>query len=354
MLIYILIFSLISILAISDRQKLYLIDILFLSLILVIFIGFRYEMGTDWIIYLSRMLSMEDRSFSEIFSISFELSYQVLEFIANRLGENFILLNSVSAILFVVGLLHYCRRQAYPWLSLLIAYPTLILICSFTNTRQSISLGFELLALSNLKYFYRSIFYFIFGATFHQSMLFIVPIPILARMKDLTKIKNLLKIILITLPIIYIVSQFYGVFISDLLNAYILSGTYSSRGAIMRVGYVFIAAVIFQLNKDKFYSNNKFYEFSLYNIFSLLVILCFLLTALFPNQSTAIDRMSFYLYPLSIFVYIRCVQYRIFNLSRNVWKLIIISMTCVFTFYWLTNSDYAQEFWLPYKNYLFM
>ena len=356
MFVYILLIFLLSLLAITNRQRISKIDTIFIIIIAVLFIGLRYEMGTDWSIYMIRLKQWEDPDYMiEMFQRSFEISFNYLEFLSQRIVGDVVIANIICAIIFSFGLVQYCKKQPYPFLALLLAYPTLIVVVSFCNTRQSAAVGFELLALSSIAYQYRSFLYLILGSTFHQSLIFITLLPFTTRLKYIYKINNVLKILVVVLPFLYFFTKYYSYVIYGFFDFYIYnpSSLWWSSGAIFRLGWISVSAFIFLTNTSIFSKYEDYNQIFIYKILSILSILMFFIVIFNPSISTPLDRIGFYLYPLSIFVYVRCVKYRLFNFSKNMWKLLIISSCSIFHVYWLFNSPY-QEFWLPYNNYLFL
>ena len=136
MFIYILFLFILSILGIY-KKRITILNIIILFFVLVLFIGFRYEVGTDWQMYLLRIDSRGDQSLSDLLKRGMEIGFASLESIAYTFGRKIVIVNTLSGIIFIYGLIKYCKKQAYPWLALLIAYPVLILLVSICNPRQA-------------------------------------------------------------------------------------------------------------------------------------------------------------------------------------------------------------------------
>ena len=79
-----------------------------------------------------------------------ELDILFFNWIGSEL-DSIYLVNSLSAIVFLTGLFSFCKRQPYPWLSLIFAFPVLLLPVALGLTRQSCAVGIEFFALNAIE-----------------------------------------------------------------------------------------------------------------------------------------------------------------------------------------------------------
>lgn len=148
------------------------------GIILTLFMGFRYEVGGDWYGYLS--------VFDKAQELNWEMKapgYMLLNWASARLGTGITGVNLVCGGLFVFGLLRFVRTQPYPWVSLAVAIPFLLIVVAMGYSRQGVALGFLFLALSKwapgneLRY----IILIAIGAMFHRSLVIMFPFVFLMR-----------------------------------------------------------------------------------------------------------------------------------------------------------------------------
>lgn len=114
---------------------------------LTLFIGLRREVGGDWDSY----ALMFWRGARQSLPVSLGLSdpgYMAVGRLAAAVGLNVAALNLLAALVFAIGLVDFCRRQASPPLALLIALPVLVLVVAMGFTRQSMALGMVMAAFS--------------------------------------------------------------------------------------------------------------------------------------------------------------------------------------------------------------
>jgi hypothetical protein len=154
-----------------------------LGLLLTLFIGTRFQVGCDWNMYLLFFVRAQEASLAEALTIN-SPGYMLVNWAMAKTGLSIAGANSVCALILVSGLLAFSAGQRKAWLSILIALPVLIMLGGFSATRQGAAIGFLLWAL----HFHlrgRSIWAvagaLIAGATFHASLLVLLPAVALMR-----------------------------------------------------------------------------------------------------------------------------------------------------------------------------
>ena len=155
--------------------KLYLIS-------LFLFIGTRYQVGGDWLNFL-HFFYVDSKNFDmfNFATVRSEYGYEFLCYIIYNLGLPFYFINFIAAIIFLYGLNEFAKRQPDKWLVFMMATTFLIIVVSMGYTRQSIGLGFLLIALNQFfdgkKLF--PIILIIIGSSFHLSCIFFLTIFLL-------------------------------------------------------------------------------------------------------------------------------------------------------------------------------
>ncbi len=339
-----------------NTKKFSKFSILLTLFILIIFIGLRYEIGVDWEQYLDLMYQVKGDSLIETLG-GLEPGYKVLNFIGAQFN-NIYIVNSLSALIFLIGLIFYSNKQTYPWLSLIIAFPVLIIIVGMGFQRQSCAIGIELFALLAMeeKKYFKAILLIIIASTFHYSILFFLPFFVSDYSKNIFKPKNIITLLL--LGFFFYITIFKSVeeiillyFLFYISNVYDL--VISSNGVIYRLLPTIIAGLILVFNKSKFINlcNNK--DIRIYIRFSYIVFLISFLVFIFPDNTTFLDRFALYTVPLTIFVFNKIIDFKFLNISKSNYHLIFLVSYFIYTFMWLKFAIHNQAF-VPYRNLLFL
>ena len=140
--------------------------------LLVLIVGFRYQVGADWDVYINAIAKFEGLGKVR------DPGYDFLNWLAVKFDQEIVLVNFIAAIFFSYGLVIFCRNQALPSLSMLVAFPYMVSVVAMGYTRQSIALGFFMLGLVALENgnYWRYIKLILFSALFHASALLLLPL----------------------------------------------------------------------------------------------------------------------------------------------------------------------------------
>lgn len=315
-------------------------------IVIVLLIGFRFEVGGDWGTYIELAESTKNSSFDSIFSnLRNDVSYQLINWLGQNLGGGIYLVNFICAIFFSWGLIKFCRILPRPWLALVIAIPYLLIVVAMGYSRQGIAIGISLLAISALMQNKNIQFvaWILFAATFHKSSAILLPIAFLSFGK-----KGISQLISLTL----IAAIFFVVMIQESAEAivenYILIDQQSS-GAPVRLAMNALAAIIFLLYRNRFHLS-KFQESFWTNIswtsFGFVVLLFIL------PSSIALDRIALYWIPLQLLVWSKFpdIMGESYSLNRK-WVLLVCLYSAAVLFVWLYFASHSSS-WIPYKFYL--
>ena len=317
---------------------------------LIIYVGFRFEVGGDWLQYLFAIEQKKGQPF--IPSLRGDIGYEFLIFIISYLDLSILTFNLITAIIFILGLSSFALKQPCPWSVMAIASSYLIVVAGMGYSRQSLAMGFGLFATKYLidKKFYKSIILLLLGSLFHISLL-IYGIMYLAIIKFN---KNLIYLGFIIILLLYIVLNFeitifqLTIRMQTLINYFIFEGNqiYLSKGSVIRLGIGSIAAILFIL----FYKNytTDVLERKIFLIMSFFVIFLFIISF---NYSVFADRLNIYFMTLQLYVFSRTPY--VFKKIINIYftKIIIIFVYLTILLIWLITSQYTIM-WIPYQNYL--
>jgi hypothetical protein len=307
--------------------------ILFFSLM----IGFRDRVGGDWAHYLEHFELVSYGSFASALGYG-DPGYYGLGWIIAQLGGSIYELNFCCALILMVGIGVFARRQPMPWLALLVAVPYLIIVVAMGYTRQSVALGFALIALAALEEgkAARFVVWVLIGALFHKTAVLLLPIAALAASKH--RLWNLIWVAVVSVTGAALLLSGSG---DALWNNYVQADMQSSGGAIRVAMNVLPAALFIVFNRRLELGAS---ERKLWFWISLLSLGCLPLVAL---ASTAVDRVALYFIPVQMFAFSHLLQLPRRRMTRtNLLNATVIYYAAV-QFTWLNYATFAK-YWVPY------
>jgi len=336
--------------ATSDSLVLYKLNYLWLFIIFIlsIFIGFRYQVGGDWIQYVEIYDAIGSAEFDGQISVMMDPGYLYLNLLMSKLNTGIYGVNLVTGIIFSTGLAIFCRQFPRPLLALAVAIPYLTIVVAMGYSRQSAALGFAMIAFAALRNdnTVRFIIFIIIAATFHKTAIVLIPLVLASQST------NRLAVIIwgfATVPILYFL--FLSDSIAFLLEHYVMNidERFQSQGALIRVGMNVVSAIIFLMFASRFSVSQS--DRNWLKLFSWITLIC-LFGLLVSDSSAAIDRLALYLLPLQLVVFSYLPD--AFTNDKELKKLIILFIVSYYglvLFVWLNFGVHSQE-WLPYKNIL--
>ena len=220
-----------SLAPIRTNNSLNLLNLTIFAILAILIIGLRFEVGGDWFSYLIYLENARYMSFDRLL-ISSDPGYVLLNWISSSLGLGIAGVNLFGGSVFIYGLLRFCIRQPLPWLGLLVATPYLLIVVGMGYSRQSIAIGFALIALSiwNQKNIIKFFVIISLATLFHKSAAILFPLAFFIKTK-----RNGIKWVFAA-PGIIVVSLllFFDFFQSDLFKALFLNSSFSSAYIALR------------------------------------------------------------------------------------------------------------------------
>lgn len=312
--------------------------------VLVAVIGLRHEVGGDWEAYLGHLETARSETFWEA-AAGKDPAYSLLNWLVSRFDGRVHAVNSVCALIFAVGLVHFCRIQPRAWLALVVAIPYLVIVVAMGYTRQGTAIGLVMLALVALTrgQTLRFVVWIALASTFHKSAVILVPLALLAGSE-----RRLLTVVWVLLAAVALFFLMLQESIDNLAVNYI-GREYESQGAGVRVAMNALPAVIFLTFRRRFNLLPRLQTF--WTWMAAGAIFFILLLAVSPS-STAVDRVALYWIPLQIFVLARLPEAigRPAAKENNGWAGVIILYSALVLFVWLVFGAFSYT-WLPYRFY---
>ena len=313
----------------------------FLLFFYVIIIGFRDQVGADWDAYVNGFDITGNGTILQALSQP-DPGYHLIEWLSGSLGLGIYGVNSFAAVVFICGLVGFCRDLPRPWLAFSISIPYLMIVVSMGYTRQGVAIGFILIALVSLHHgrVLVFLFYILIGSVFHKTAIIFLPLALLAGNGH-----KLIKFFFILFSILLVWFVFLQPSLEYFRAAYI-EEEYTSRGAFIRTLINTAPAVAYLFLGGKFGIN--YLEYRIYKWLSIASIGLFFAYFLSPS-SAAIDRIGLYLSPLQLVFFSYLPQLLVIRKHKIITTTAIILLYSMILFLWL-NYAIHNSFWIPYKS----
>jgi len=305
-------------------------------------VGFRYEVGGDWVTYKFLFSYARFASLSRVLEIG-DPGYQLLNWAAQRAGAEIWFVNAVCGAIFTWGLYRFARVQPEPWLTFAVAVPYLIIVVAMGYSRQAVAIGVLLAGLAAVKRGSSMVTFAVYvaiAALFHKTAVVVLPLVLFAWKRNtlLNALAGIAGCILL-----------YDVFLSQSVEGFVqnyIDAKYSSQGAAIRVAMNFVPALCFMLFRKRLRFEPT--EEWMWFYFALAALVLPIALFLIPS-STAVDRLALYLIPLQVAVLPRIP---FLFAGKGFGRAVIVAYAGAVQFTWLNFAVHAAG-WIPYKSYLY-
>ncbi len=310
----------------------------------ILMVGFRYQVGGDWVTYeeMYRDISMQSLQEATRFT---EPGYAFLNWISAKFDGGVYVANLACAIIFVLGLSSLARKQPNPWLAMMVSVPYLVIVVGMGYTRQAAAIGTICWAISTARHdrVWKIVAKIVFGALFHKTAILFLPILLAPVAK-----RNLLFGIMGLIAFATLAAIALGGSSDRLVTNYVNSN-YQSSGAAIRIGMNVLAATIFIALRKNFVISLS--ERIIWTIISALSVAS-VAGLIFTSSSVGVDRLSLFLIPIQVFVYGNIPSLPSFaKRSRIATTLAIIFYSISVQYVYFFHGSFSYT-WLPYRNIL--
>lgn len=326
---------------------------------LVIFLGFRFEFGTDWSEYskdyYQTISNYKQKGFYEILGITHLINFEFVKLIGRLplynmslilsyyVSNNIIFFNIINSFIAVFGVYYYYRILSFEkiklWGILCFIFPFLIFI-STDIIRQFTSL---ILILISLAFFQKSkqnscIIFLLLATFFHISSFIFFSIFLLNKSKYRPAV-------IIAFIYFFIHTYIFSVnnFMIDLAYFYLSVDrleTYSINFNYFLFLYPFFLVTVIYYS-DIFTKN----EIKIITFFIFYGILCFIFAFI---DDTVSYRLSAYL--LIFYIFIISIYLNNFNMKKLFWfKQSLVYFSAAILFAWINFSEHRHVY-VPYKS----
>lgn len=323
------------------RNTLNTFGLVFVSLLFVIIIGLRYEIGGDWFSYELIVFNTGYEDFLDAVTTG-DPGFSAVAWVMSRLGYEVWGPNFVCGAILVAGLIHFCRRQDDMWLALTASVPYLIIVVGMGYVRQAAAIGFLLFALSQFERgaFTRSVWWILGACLFHASAVCVAPLFAMAVVR---------KRVWLIVPIGLATAILFAVLLSSRIDTFYegyIVAEYDSSGAMVRLLMNAVPAMLFLYYRKNFPGTDWYRAlWFLFSVLSLLLVVAVSLT----SSSTVIDRVGLYFIPIQLYVFGNVmVSLRMTERGRFLMTVLAVGYYSAILFVWLNYATHAYK-WLPYR-----
>ncbi|PCE67628.1 EpsG family protein [Salinivibrio sp. YCSC6] len=259
----------------KDKPKI----IVFVTTLLVLVYGFRYQVGVDWFNYIN--VYNRNILYGNIYEFTtIEVGYKLLNIIAYYIGEGIITVILLSTILFFYFTFKPVQKlDLNPFYFLAIVAPYHLVMSGMNYTRQAVALSLFLYALSFLinKQKIKFLIAIFVAGSFHISALCFIPLLFIDGKKRYIFIP-----LIVTSPlIINIMLNYYSQYVESSMD---------SAGLYLRALYLIVPTFLFSLYYKGWHKLDLLERRLVY-----LVLISFPLIISFSYiSSTIADRFSYY------------------------------------------------------------
>lgn len=322
----------------SSRIRISLL--LAIAVMLVFMIGFRNEVGGDWPAYLRYLDSMRGQQISDLLTAT-DPAYLLLNWIGVNVWGGIYFVNTVSALIFVFGVMIFCQELPKPFVGFLVAVPYLLIVVGMGYTRQSVAVGMAMLAIS---FIYRgnALAYticIVVGLLFHQSAVIMLPFLIFSLRDNKT----------LYISLLFLMGGVAAWYLYPNIDYYLVGYNgvrYQSPGVWVRLSMTLLPSLALFLFRRYFQLPQRVMAFWL--VMGMVswclggVLICF------PQLSTPIDRVILYLIPLQLMVFSHFSNIFRANSKGQIWVvrgIVVYSGATLLT--WLCFANHSKA-WVPY------
>lgn len=311
-----------------------------MMLLIVAFVGLRFEVGADWLNYLEMYHYIGTRRLETAMKMG-DIGYVYLNWLGNRWDLEVWFVNLGCAAIFGWGLYKLALTQDNPWAILAIAIPYVVIVIAMGYTRQGAALGLVMGALADYlgrKNIWRFAGYIFVAALFHSSAVAVLPLVALTEKRS-----SVINLLVIVSAALFAYSTLAMPAIEKIQSVY-LNRQYNSQGALVRVLMSNVSGIVF-------FFFHKFLDFSpteraIWRNFSIAAFVA--LCALFVVQSsTLVDRLALYLMPLQLVIFGKISSLG----GRKFSSLVIVLFGFALVLYVWLNFGANSFMWKPYQLY---
>lgn len=310
-------------------------------LALILFAGFRYEVGCDWNGYLANWTQSIGEPLNTVIQNGEPAHWTAIALLQDA-GLSYTYLLVVASVIFFTGFSVLARRQPNPYAMLVLAFPILIINMPMSGIRQAEAVGIMCVAFAAFidRRMMRFIALVLLAFLFHRSaVVFLFLAPLIPGRLDK---KNIALAALLSLPGVYFVLQSSA---ADLATSRYVDTGVDAAGASFRLMILSLSGVFYLWKLAPKWRDQFPEDYKLVTIGAWMMVAFF---GLFFVASVIGDRFGYYLIPLQLMIFTR-IPYIQGLKDRRLWKAApYVALSIVF-FVWTQFSWHFQQCYVPYQ-----
>jgi hypothetical protein len=319
--------------------------LLFVVALYWLFIGLRFQVGTDWNGYVRIYEGTKLRPALELM-FQREPGFKLLMWLSYHLGGGLIMVNAVSAFVFCGGLYAVAKRCIEPFMALVVATPLLVVAFAMSATRQSLAVGiiFYLFATWDKGTTLSRLSFVAIATLFHFSSLFVLVfvalatrIPLIPRLVATAFLAAIVGLVLYLTP--ETASNYSDLYISGARKL-------SAPGAWIQVGAIAAAGLTYFVYKRPWAAvigENPLYQ--------NLAVASLLAVPMIYISSVGAYRFALFFWPMAMYVWASAPALMGRSETRLLYRTCVIAGFAGLLWGWLTFATNSAG-WIPYKNWL--
>jgi hypothetical protein len=311
-------------------------------LLLLIFLGFRFEVGPDWRAYGFIYDNSLRAYFSELNDYS-EPGFFVLNKLSEAAGLGFQGVVFVSALFFLTGCFAYARTTFDPWMAITTVLPYLVYIIGGSGLRQSaaIGIGFRIVAYGPRMPRGLQLFWVAVAVSIHNSAVILLVLVLWQ-----LKVSASLRVVLLGIAGGLVALNLAGSETATKYSLVYLEHNIVSDGAFFHVLLIAFPAALYLWNRRKIAESGA--DDAAVRVASYMALGALPLLAV---SSTGADRASLYFSFVQMWAYPALIQARV--ASRSMLMTMVFGITFSTFFVYFVFGSHISAY-VPYHNALFL
>ena len=318
--------------------------IILFAVAIILFIGFRYEVGKDWDQYGFILRSIRNLPAYEGIVFT-DPGYSFINIVSGWLNFEVSFVFLICAAILVAGIVMVALRTPFAWLAIAATMPHIVTVMSMDHVRQATALGCILIGISYLMREKNLHFLFWVAAAilFHRTSIVVLALGVIS----ISRNRNII-IPMVLAAMVVMAQSIYAERLEIYAERY-LEGGMESRGALFRLGIAALPAAGYLLMRRRFDLSPPVDR--LMTFMSIGAIGALLVLPLSPS-AVIIDRIAKYFLPLQLIFWPYLVASFPKVADRIVFAILAVGFLAATHAFWLLQSELAELYWIPYRTVL--
>lgn len=316
---------------------------------LLLFMGTRYETGCDYAAYEARFTFLYDDPSYLSYLEREEPGFHLLNRLVHDLSLDYMWLNVLASLIFLVGVIRFVRLAPAPMLLFALLFPVIMVQLGMSGIRQALAVSFLLQALVSFVQGQRiqTGLWILLGAQFHQSAYLFLPLALMAGQK-FSWVLAAVSLAFLGPAAIFLLGERAEVYSDRYIEQ--IYGENASGGALLRYALALIPCLMFEV----YIKRVRRLLPKLYPLLRTFSLLTFAIGPLVFLSTVALHRMTYYVLPMTLMIFVCTVMAmpRQGTLSQR-WLFFPAVTMAVYLVGWFTQSRHASACYVPYDSYLF-